>query len=146
MPPAELYAPSRRNSAGRDLSDPRQWQLLTEAIAESRRAPIDVRALTAADGTPSVSNSAAAAAPRAPQPIVNPAEHGERIGWVHEATSQQIEQALQAAVRAADEWANTPVATRAALLERAAELYQADAPVLIALSYARPARPSAMGS
>src|SRR6185437_2185004 len=79
--PAELFAPERRNSAGRDLSDPAQWAELMAALASSRAAPIEVRALVATMGAGSC----------AARPIRNPADHDELIGQVYEADAPLTE-------------------------------------------------------
>ncbi|HTT05285.1 MAG TPA: bifunctional proline dehydrogenase/L-glutamate gamma-semialdehyde dehydrogenase PutA [Steroidobacteraceae bacterium] len=131
--PAELFAPERRNSAGRDLSDPQQWAALTAALAHSRLAPIDVRALTAIDPPPRATSQAASPAQSAAgRPIRNPADREELLGWVYEADEQQIELALQAAARYAPEWARGARAARAALLDCAADLFQRQDAALVA--------------
>lgn len=128
--PVELFAPERRNSAGRDLSDPQQWDELTAALAQSRAAPIEVRALVAMGGdatreTPALSSAAA-------RPIRNPADPDELVGRVYEADAPLLQLALQAAERFARDWADCPVATRAALLERGADLFQRQDAALVA--------------
>ncbi|HEY7929765.1 MAG TPA: bifunctional proline dehydrogenase/L-glutamate gamma-semialdehyde dehydrogenase PutA, partial [Steroidobacteraceae bacterium] len=129
--PAELFAPERRNSAGRDLSDPLQWSELMAALARSRTAPIEVRPLVASVGE--MMRAAAAAVSRsAGRPIRNPADQDELIGRVYEADAPLTEQALQAAARFAPDWADSPVAMRAALLEHGADLFQREDAALVA--------------
>jgi RHH-type proline utilization regulon transcriptional repressor/proline dehydrogenase/delta 1-pyrroline-5-carboxylate dehydrogenase len=128
---AELFAPERRNSAGRDLSDPGQWSELTAALAQSRAAPIEVRPLVAmaAEATRAATAPAHTAAAR---PIRNPADQEELVGWVYQADAPQLELALQAAEHYARDWAYSPVAARAALLEHAADLFQLEDGALVA--------------
>ncbi|HEY7929620.1 MAG TPA: bifunctional proline dehydrogenase/L-glutamate gamma-semialdehyde dehydrogenase PutA [Steroidobacteraceae bacterium] len=123
--PAGLFAPERRNSAGRDLSDPQQWAQLTAAIAHSRAAPFDVRPLTAVDPMPRPDHAAA-------RPIRNPADHAELLGWVYESDDPLIECALRAAEQYAPAWAGGAGAARATLLECAAELFQRQDTALVA--------------
>lgn len=123
--PADLFAPERRNSAGRDLSDPRQWAALTAALAHSRAAPIDVRPLTASDSSPRAPSAAA-------RPIRNPADHEELLGRVYDADEELIEAALKAAEQYAPDWAGGSVSARAALLERASDLFQRQDAALVA--------------
>ncbi|MEA3390081.1 trifunctional transcriptional regulator/proline dehydrogenase/L-glutamate gamma-semialdehyde dehydrogenase [Sphingobium sp. CCH11-B1] len=113
--PANLY-PDRRNSAGLDLSNEATLASLGEALRHS-----------AAIGW--------AAAPEGGEgntrPVLNPADHRDVVGHVTEASP---EQARAAAIRAtASSWRTTPVAERAAMLDRAADAMQARMPVLLGL-------------
>jgi RHH-type proline utilization regulon transcriptional repressor/proline dehydrogenase/delta 1-pyrroline-5-carboxylate dehydrogenase len=113
--PAGLY-PDRRNSAGLDLSDEDSLGMLVPALAESAR--IDWSA--APDGE--------AGMPRA---VLNPADHRDRVGHVSESSEAGVRAAMARA--AASGWGLTPVAERAAMLERAANALQARMPVLLGL-------------
>ena len=64
--------------------------------------------------------------------ILNPADRRERIGRVRYADALVVEAAIAAAEGGAARWAQRPVAERAALLERAADLYQQQRATLIA--------------
>ncbi|MES3153146.1 trifunctional transcriptional regulator/proline dehydrogenase/L-glutamate gamma-semialdehyde dehydrogenase [Sphingomonas faeni] len=114
--PSGLY-PDRRNSDGIDLSDETALVTLGESLQQS--AAIAWTAAPA-DGTAD------------PRPVLNPADHRDVVGHVTEAT---IDEARAAMTRAnATGWSATPVADRAAALERTADAMQARMPVLIGLA------------
>ena len=110
--PADLYGPSRRNSAGDDLSNPARLRDLAAAIPD----PADWAA------GPIVSGELRAGA--AVRPVANPANPHETVGHVHEVTDQDIEDALAAAAAAAPAWDRTPAGERAGILDRAAQLLE----------------------
>ena len=58
------------------------------------------------------------------QPVINPAEPKDIVGYVREATEAEVEQALESAVNNAPIWFATPPQERAAILERAAVLME----------------------
>jgi RHH-type proline utilization regulon transcriptional repressor/proline dehydrogenase/delta 1-pyrroline-5-carboxylate dehydrogenase len=66
--------------------------------------------------------------------IVNPAKPGEGVGSVVEATASQVSAAVGIAVKAQSAWAKRPVGERAAILERAADLYEENAVEFFALA------------
>ncbi|MFC0204095.1 trifunctional transcriptional regulator/proline dehydrogenase/L-glutamate gamma-semialdehyde dehydrogenase [Novosphingobium soli] len=105
--PRDLY-PDRRNSDGIDLSDEIALAALGEALQAS--AAVDWRA-------------APAGAEGAGRPVRNPADHRDVVGSVAEAGPGNAAAAVARA--AASGWGAVPVATRAAMLERAAEVMQA---------------------
>ncbi len=111
--PLALFA-DRKNAAGLDLSDEPTLAALAEAFAAS--AAQDWRA----------GNLAAPA-----QPVRNPADHRDLVGHVHPASSPEA--AAAATLAAAANWPATPVETRAAMLERAADAMEAARIPLIAL-------------
>jgi RHH-type proline utilization regulon transcriptional repressor/proline dehydrogenase/delta 1-pyrroline-5-carboxylate dehydrogenase len=110
--PHDLYA-TRLNSAGLDLSDEGMLATLGDAL----RAAGPWRA--GMKGTP--------------RPILNPADHGDRVGTVIEASVMQAQAAARAAQAAVPGWAAVPPTERAAVLERAADAMQATMPELLAL-------------
>jgi len=113
--PADILG-DRRNSAGIDLADESALASLSDALRES--AAVEWRAV-AKDG-----------AGRA-CPILNPGDHRDVVGEVVEFPP---EDAAAIVTRAAmSRWPETPVTTRAALLERAADAMQARMPILIGL-------------
>ncbi|ARO15149.1 RHH-type transcriptional regulator, proline utilization regulon repressor / proline dehydrogenase / delta 1-pyrroline-5-carboxylate dehydrogenase [Ketogulonicigenium robustum] len=102
-----LFGPQRKNSAGFDLTD-----LPTLAEIEAARAPFETAQWTAA---PRLANGTGTGATK---PVLNPATLAE-IGTVTEADAATCAAAFdQAAI-----W-DAPVATRAAALRRAADLYE----------------------
>jgi RHH-type transcriptional regulator, proline utilization regulon repressor / proline dehydrogenase / delta 1-pyrroline-5-carboxylate dehydrogenase len=114
LPPA-LYGPGRKNSRGVDLADPDELARLAARI-ETEFAP----GLVAASGS------------QEPKPSYDPADRSREIGRVSEADPAAVERAVAQAERGFASWDRTPVETRAACLERAADLYEANAPELLA--------------
>lgn len=110
--PAELY-PERRNSTGLDLSDEGALSTLTEVLRRS----VGIEWSAGDGGTM--------------RPLLNPADHRDGVGTVHEMSAGQARAAMAKAACAG--WSSTPVAERAAILERAADAMQARMPVLLGL-------------
>ena len=71
------------------------------------------------------------------QPVINPAEPKDIVGYVREATEAEVEQALESAVNNAPIWFATPPQERAAILERAAVLMEDQMQSLIGIPGAR---------
>ncbi|MCC7280824.1 MAG: bifunctional proline dehydrogenase/L-glutamate gamma-semialdehyde dehydrogenase PutA [Acetobacteraceae bacterium] len=113
-PPPALYGPSRVNSRGWNLDDPESAAALDAAMAPWRSARWHTGA--GPEGAP----------------VHNPANPDDLVGVVRPATPAQARAALGAA--AASSWGHTPIAERAAALRRAADLYEANAPELMALA------------
>lgn len=67
------------------------------------------------------------------KPVVSPSNKERVIGHVSTASEADVEAALKAAQIAAKSWENTSVEERAAIFERAAQLFQQEMPHLIAL-------------
>jgi len=114
--PRTLYGKSRANSAGIDLSNEHRLASLSSALlagtSETLRAEPQLGVEVArADATFA--------------PVLNPADHRDVVGQVSEATPAEIEAALNAAVNVAPIWQATPPEVRAAALERAADLMEA---------------------
>jgi RHH-type proline utilization regulon transcriptional repressor/proline dehydrogenase/delta 1-pyrroline-5-carboxylate dehydrogenase len=111
-PPALLGA--RRNSRGFRINEPGSiLPLLAEretfADARWRAAPM------IAGGTSPKGPAREARSPSDPDRIV---------GEVHDATPEEVRAALDAAPSGFEQWSRTPVAERAAVLRRAADLYE----------------------
>jgi RHH-type proline utilization regulon transcriptional repressor/proline dehydrogenase/delta 1-pyrroline-5-carboxylate dehydrogenase len=115
--PADLFAP-RRNARGLDLTDAADL-----AAIEAARAPFAAHRFAALPTT------AAPGAAAAETPVPNPAAPaGPPAGHVRWASPAEVE----AALAAARPW-DAPAAARAAVLRRAADLYEADFGALLAL-------------
>ncbi len=113
--PGTLY-PDRSNSAGIDLSDETALAMLGAALIESA-------------ATDRVAGEAAGAEPRL---VLNPADHADIVGRVHDMTEDA---ARAAVIRAASStWGDVSPAARAAILERAGDLLQERMPGLIGLA------------
>ncbi|MDQ6432907.1 bifunctional proline dehydrogenase/L-glutamate gamma-semialdehyde dehydrogenase PutA [Mesorhizobium sp. LHD-90] len=119
--PAEIFG-NRKNSRGLDVSDP-----VTLAGIEKARA-----AFAGSD------RWAAAPAPKAAgygskRLVTNPTRPGDVVGSVTEAGPKQVAAAVKSAADAQPAWARRPVAERAGILRRAADLYEENAAEFFAL-------------
>ncbi len=118
--PPDLFAPDRRNSDGLDLTDP-------DVVSEL--APkMDAASRKAWRASPSAGGALSDAAP-----VRNPADREDVVGRVIPASAQQATDALGRAEAAFDAWDDRPAADRAAILRRAADLYEIHAPALMTL-------------
>ena len=118
--PPMLFWPARRNAPGWDLSNAQSLAALDAAMAPFRHCTWQA--------APTIDGSA-----QAPLAINNPAKRGEPVGAVRHAGPQQVDDALTATTAAFFAWQSHPLATRAALLEQAADLYERNGAELIAL-------------
>lgn len=111
--PRELYGEGRVNSAGLDLSNEHRLASLSSALLNSALQKWQAKPILeqpAADGDM--------------QPVINPAEPKDIVGYVREATEAEVDQALDSAVNNAPIWFATPPQERAAILKRAAVLME----------------------
>ncbi|MBD8891183.1 bifunctional proline dehydrogenase/L-glutamate gamma-semialdehyde dehydrogenase PutA [Roseibium litorale] len=106
-PGPDIFSPSRRNSAGHDISS----RGVLSVIETARNGDVPVNATSQLATQPSAGESVRA---------VNPAT-GEAFGTVTNASPEDVEQALAAA----RSW-TAAIETRAAVLNRAADLYEAN--------------------
>jgi RHH-type proline utilization regulon transcriptional repressor/proline dehydrogenase/delta 1-pyrroline-5-carboxylate dehydrogenase len=65
--------------------------------------------------------------------VLNPADHDDLVGTACFVTEEEAQEAARIAAKAAPSWAQTAVADRAAMADRAADLMQARMPVLLGL-------------
>ncbi|MBS3647515.1 bifunctional proline dehydrogenase/L-glutamate gamma-semialdehyde dehydrogenase PutA [Pseudaminobacter sp. 19-2017] len=121
--PAGIFGPTRKNAQGWDITDPDTLA----AIEEGRAAFAGEDRWSA---TPTFGAPARTTIPRA---VVNPARPEETVGTVVEATIDIVRNAVGIASEAQAEWARRPVADRAAILRRAADLYEENAVEFFAL-------------
>ena len=122
--PAQLYGSARANSAGIDLSNENTLNALSTALAANARHGWQAAPLIAGTVQPG------AAVPLA---LRNPADHGDVVGHVQEASAADVDTALAAAQAALPVWSATPPAERAAALLRTAELLEAALPDLLGI-------------
>lgn len=114
--PRALYGKARANSAGIDLSNEHRLASLSSALLAGTSDVLRADPLLGADVDRGDAKS---------EPVLNPADHRDVVGHVSEATPAEIEAALAAAVNVAPIWQATPPEVRAAALERAADLMEA---------------------
>ena len=107
--PAAIYEPGRRNSKGWDLRDRADLDILDAA-----RQPFAGYSWRVVPAT------AIGAEQAEPKAIINPARPAELVGSVVEVTAAQLEAALQRA----RSWTEVAAKGRAAILRRAADLYE----------------------
>ncbi|WP_187973017.1 bifunctional proline dehydrogenase/L-glutamate gamma-semialdehyde dehydrogenase PutA [Aquibium microcysteis] len=121
--PAAIFGAGRKAAHGFDITDP-----VTIAALDAARAPFMTGSVwTARPITPAAGEGGLA------RVIVNPARPGEAVGTVVEADAALAGEAVRIAAAAQPAWAATPVADRAAMLLRAADLYEAHAAEFFAL-------------
>ena len=123
--PVDLYRSfghTRSNSMGVNLANDDQLRTLADAINAATRT-----LLTAAPLVPGTAATGDA------MPVTNPADRREVVGHWHAADRATVERAIANAVDAHETWNATPAASRAAILEHAADLLEARMPAYIAL-------------
>ncbi len=123
----------RRNSTGLDFSDDLALAGLADALAATPPF-VEAGALLAdahAAGRRAVDQRAQEA--RARTEVRNPADRNELVGSVAEATADDATRAVDLALERGAGWSNTPVLSRAEILERAADRIEAQRPQLLAL-------------
>jgi len=123
--PLDLYRSfgiDRTNSMGINLANDDQLRTLAEQVNAAARA--DWRAAPLVPGA-NVSGPDIA--------VTNPADRRQVVGQWKAADSATVEKAVQNAVQAADGWNTTPAASRAAILEHAADLLEQRMPQYLAL-------------
>ncbi|MCV0397982.1 MAG: bifunctional proline dehydrogenase/L-glutamate gamma-semialdehyde dehydrogenase PutA [Rhizobiaceae bacterium] len=108
--PREIFGSDRPNARGYDFNDPATLETLTEA-----RKPF------AAPHRWSVGRG------NRPRPVVNPADHSDVVGEVFEDDATTVGDTITRAMDGLPGWSARPVAERAAILRRAADLYEANA-------------------
>ena len=118
--PRELYAPERVNSRGVDFSD------------EGRLARL-ATGLDASAGTRWRAFPPGAAADDPGEPVLNPANRADAVGFVRHARADEIAAAIETGDRAAPAFAAIPPSERAAMLRRAAEILEARNDALVGL-------------
>ncbi|MFH1870569.1 MAG: bifunctional proline dehydrogenase/L-glutamate gamma-semialdehyde dehydrogenase PutA [Pseudomonadota bacterium] len=129
--PARLFGAGRLNSAGVDLADEARIAELESGLAQLAARQWSARPLPGV-ATSSVTSSATPSS-GLPLPVLNPADHEERVGEVTEADDAAVELALATAASCAADWAQTAPAARAAALRRAADLFEAQRMQLLSL-------------
>ncbi|HDS1738006.1 trifunctional transcriptional regulator/proline dehydrogenase/L-glutamate gamma-semialdehyde dehydrogenase [Pseudomonas sp. BP8] len=120
--PRDLYGSERANSAGIDLANEHRLASLSCALLATAHNPWKAEPLL---GCASSQEAAAA--------VLNPSDHRDVVGHVQEATITDVDNAIQCALNAAPIWQATPAAERAAILERSADLMEAEIQPLMGL-------------
>ena len=119
--PRNLFG-ARLNSAGVNLADP---AALTALAREMQAATQPWNAAPLVGGR---------VLPGKEAPVSNPADRRQVVGTVHEADAAAAVTAARLAAGAQPDWDRTPADARAETLERAADLFEAHRPELMALA------------
>ncbi|MGQ7844279.1 bifunctional proline dehydrogenase/L-glutamate gamma-semialdehyde dehydrogenase PutA [Granulosicoccus sp. 3-233] len=112
--PADLYQPQRSNSKGFRINDPASITPLLNDREAFRETRWQVAPLI--NGQPPM---------EAGEALYSPNDARDLVGHVAPATAEQVSQAIDAAVSFRNEWAETPVAIRAAALQNTADAFEA---------------------
>ncbi len=111
--PKQIFGDERRNATGLNLNDPQQLieldTALEDAVTQSWQA------------TPTFAQSG-----NKPKQVVSPANHADIIGSVFEANTSDVAVAIENADKASAEWSVVSADQRAEILERAADLIEAE--------------------
>jgi RHH-type proline utilization regulon transcriptional repressor/proline dehydrogenase/delta 1-pyrroline-5-carboxylate dehydrogenase len=121
--PVAIFGADRRNARGFDITDP----VTLADIEQARSEFAGQERWSAAPITRAAGNGTK-------RDVLNPAKTGDIVGTVTEAGEKQVAAAVAAAIAAQPAWAFRPVAERAAILCRAADLYEANAVEFFALA------------
>jgi RHH-type transcriptional regulator, proline utilization regulon repressor / proline dehydrogenase / delta 1-pyrroline-5-carboxylate dehydrogenase len=119
--PEALYAPERRNSRGVNFADGAELERLKRACEHAARAPW--KAVPLVGGEASRGNLV---------PVGNPAAETHLVGWITQASREDVERAFGIASAAQSSWDERPAEERAGILERAADLFEQRGAELIA--------------
>ena len=120
--PADLYGPSRKNSAGIELGHAESLDGILGEIAQAAAKPV-------ATATPLIGGKSAAG----PEREVRSPIDGRPLGKVVEGDAASAERAVQAAKAGFASWNATPARQRAAALRKTADLMEARRGALLAL-------------
>jgi RHH-type transcriptional regulator, proline utilization regulon repressor / proline dehydrogenase / delta 1-pyrroline-5-carboxylate dehydrogenase len=119
--PRELFAPRRANSRGFSLADP---AVLAGLEAELNGVTSGWTAAPVSAGEVRIGASS--------REVRNPADLAQLVGTACDADADLVDTALATAHAAQAAWDLRPASARAAILRRAADLFERDTPVLLA--------------
>jgi len=119
--PANLFQPERSNSAGFNFADGQALDALLKDCQRASQQPWSAAPLVS--GQTRSGKSAV---------VRNPANTADEIGTVVSADAATVDAAIAAAVRAQDDWDAAGGERRAAVLERAATLFEEQTAALVA--------------
>ncbi|MBB3183949.1 RHH-type proline utilization regulon transcriptional repressor/proline dehydrogenase/delta 1-pyrroline-5-carboxylate dehydrogenase [Halomonas fontilapidosi] len=112
--PPDLFAPERKNSRGYRINEPASILPLLKAREEFADATWTAGPMLAGNPAPQ----------GAGRDAVSPADGSRVVGKVHEATADEVAAALDAAEDGFRDWSARPVAERAEVLRKTADLYE----------------------
>ncbi|WP_374333383.1 trifunctional transcriptional regulator/proline dehydrogenase/L-glutamate gamma-semialdehyde dehydrogenase [Aestuariivirga sp.] len=121
--PADLFGKDRVNSRGLDLASETALAALGKTLRETAAVAWHAKPLLA-DGAETGET----------RDVLNPADHGDRVGLVTELSAADAARIVHAAHEASAQWAAVPPAERAACLERAADIMESRMAVLMGIA------------
>ena len=121
--PKDLFGKGRANSKGWDLTEPQTISDLDEQRGKFRDHVWTAEPLIAGEYIGTETKS-----------VFNPVNSDDQIGTVSLSASEDVETALAASLDGFGQWSQTPVAERANILRKVADLYEENAPELFALA------------
>jgi RHH-type proline utilization regulon transcriptional repressor/proline dehydrogenase/delta 1-pyrroline-5-carboxylate dehydrogenase len=120
--PKDIYR-QWQNSDGIDLSDDSQRETLFQQMDAAKKEKWIAASIV--NGNVLTDKSASS--------VTSPSHRQQVIGHVSKVSEPDVELALQTATQSMRKWEDTPVTERAAILERAADLFQQEMPALMAI-------------
>ena len=120
--PADIYQPLRRNSSGIEFGHAAELDALISGLREAGEAPIAARPLLEA-----------VRAKDSPRDVVSPIDGKSIVGSVVDTPVGSVDRIVAAARAGFDAWSTTPVADRAAALDRVSDLLEANRDPLVSL-------------
>ena len=109
--PGKIYG-ERKNSAGFEFGHRESLESLIDKVAAER---LDIQAKPLVPGSQSLGEAVA---------VLSPSDRSRKIGTVVNATNADVDKAFSAGRKGFAAWSRTPVETRAACLERMADLLE----------------------
>ena len=122
--PIDIFLPERKNSQGLDMTNTPELIQLAKEMENALQKQWHAR--------PTIQNNKQAATDGIA--IKNPSDKNKIIGFVTEATQEEVEASIAKAAFAADCFAAMAVTKRAELLNKAADLLEKNRPALLALA------------
>jgi RHH-type proline utilization regulon transcriptional repressor/proline dehydrogenase/delta 1-pyrroline-5-carboxylate dehydrogenase len=120
--PLDIFQPERDNSHGFNLAD--------RNVSRKLRADMDAASERPVTGRPIIGGKEMSGSE---EPSVNPANIDEIVGICHQAAEEHVDAALDLAITGQVAWDRTPADERAAVLNRVADLFEAQHAELMAL-------------
>ncbi len=122
--PLDLFAPQRRNSKGYRVNEPASITPLLQAREQFADHVWHAAPMIAGDPEPRGEM----------RKVTSPADPNRVVAQVQEATAEEVAQALDAAHGGFEEWSAWPVAKRAEILRKIADLYEDNIAELTAIT------------
>lgn len=122
--PVDIFMPTRKNSKGLDLSDRQARSILQGELNQFSNKQWQSGSVITVSKKPCSEGA----------PIYAPAKTNQLVGYVQEADLSDVEVALSQAVNEFISWSQMPVAARASILNRFADLLEAHQDEFLALA------------